>query len=255
MSSQRITRGSSDADKYGDLLELKLAEFGKKLATKDDIKEIKELFNELSERLHFQDSKISALEMEASNNVERIVKLETSVSELTTTVNQLLDKNAVLSSSIDFLKKQCDSQEQYSRRACLRIKGIEKVGVESTSDCVDKVVNLCNNLNCGITADDIDRAHRIGKDKKTMIVKFYSFAKRTKLYRSRNSASDGVKIHLDLTKSRLQLLDQAKELITDVCPVKYVFADINCNVVARMKSDAYRFFDNIDSFIKILNKE
>ena len=48
---------------------------------------------------------------------------------------------------------------------------------------------------------------------------------------------------------------QVKELITVVCPVKYVFADINCNVVARMKSDAYRFFDNIDSFMKILNKE
>ena len=99
-----------------------------------------------------------------------------------------------------------------------------------------------------IDSNEIDRAHRVGKERKTMIVKFFSFEKRTSIYKARKNAKNNVKVHLDLTKQRLKLLDEAKELITENCNVDFVFADINCNVVARLKSNVYKFFDNIESF-------
>ena len=128
-------------------MDKKLAEFGKNLATKDDINEIKDLFTRLNERLEYQDRKIAALEIEASDHEIGIVSLENDIYELSNTVNNLLDKNAVLSSAVNSLKKQSDAQEQYSRRSCLRINGIEKVADESASDCVKKVVDTCRDMN------------------------------------------------------------------------------------------------------------
>ena len=261
MSQQanKITRSSSDVDKYGDLLDTKLdaklLKFSKSLASKDDVNEIKTMFIELTKRIEDQDRKIAALEIEGQDHEERILNLENKVFVLEASVNKLQDKNAVLSSSVDFLTKQSDSQEQYSRRYCLRINGIETKENESAKDCLSTVVNICKNkLNLDISESDIDRAHRIGKEKKTIIVKFFSFAKRTEVYKARKTTND-FKVHLDLTKNRLNLLDKAKEFIVgENCPVKFVFADINCNVVAYMKSKEYKFFDNIDSFKnKVLN--
>ena len=213
------------------------------------MEEIKSLFSKLTERIDYQERKISSLVVESSNQEERIVKLEVSISNLN-------DKVAVLNNTVDVLKKQSDAQEQYSRRSCLRINGIESSANESPSVCVDKVVETCKKLDIDIKPEDIDRAHRVGRDRKTMIVKLFSFSKRTKIYKARKKGGENVKVHLDLTKSRLDLLDQAKALISADSDVDFVFADINCNIVARMKSNDYKFFDNIFTFRnKILNKE
>ena len=257
MSQGRILRNSPEAAKQEEILEQKLLEFGKKLATKEDIAEIKNLFTKLHERLDVQEKRITSLEEDSVHHEERIVQLENTISELKTTVNHLCDKNAVLSSSVDFLTRQSDNHEQYSRRYCLRINGIEKMADESAPKCVEKVVEICNNLNLDISSSDIDRAHRVGREKQSMIVKFHSFGKRTALYKARkNLPNQNIKIRLDITKARLDLLDQAKALIVNDGPVDFVFADINCNCVARLKSKTYKFFNDIESFKRnILNKE
>ena len=51
-----------------------------------------------------------------------------------------------------------------------------------------------------------------------------------------------------LRKKRLCLLDEAKKYIHDDCNVAYVFADINCNTVAKLKDGSFKFFDSIASF-------
>eukprot|EP00111_Clytia_hemisphaerica_P011916 TCONS_00035001-protein len=257
MSQGRVLRNSSDAAKHEDILEQKLLEFGKKLATKEDIADIKNLFTKLYNRLDEQEKRILSLEEDSIHHEDRIELLEKSVSELKNKVNILCDKNAVLSSSVDFLSKQNDHQEQYSRRYCLRINGMEKSADESADKCVKKVVDLCNHLNLNISAADIDRAHRVGREKQSMIVKFHSFGKRTALYKARksNALDQNIKIRLDITKARLDLLDRAKALIIDDGPVDFVFADINCNCVARLKSKDFKFFNDIVSFKQnILNK-
>ena len=252
MSQKVNTRSSAELSKLEELLDKKMEH----LATKDDLKEIKELFSSLDKRILYQDRKIASLELDNTDFEERISKLEQSVSEMGDLVLRLQDKNAILNNSVDILKAQNDQHEQYSRRSCLRINGIDKVNNESSDDCIAKVVQICNDLNVNITADDIDRAHRVGKERKTMIVKFYSFGKRTSLYKARKSAKNNIKIHLDLTKKRLKLLDEATDCVDVNSNVDFVFADINCNLVARLKSNQYKFFDTLDSFkSKILNTE
>ena len=228
----------------------KLNAFSETLALKDGINDLKSLFLKLQETLQQQNKEITLLKRQVESQ-DSTIKLLTE--NHNTEVKKLEDKIAVMSASVDHLKSQADNHEQYSRRYCLRIKGIENEENETSVDCVRKVTEVCESLNYTVEASDIDRAHRVGKDRKTMIVKFFSFAKRTNLYKARkNNEESGVKIHLDVTKSRLNLLDEADKLIVDTGPVDFVFADINCNTVAKMKNNRFKFFNNLDQFKKLL---
>ena len=84
----------------------------------------------------------------------------------------------------------------------------------------------------------IDRAHRIGIVKNNrqgissqpIIVKFKSFENRTKFYRGKKAIKEAVGVSLDLTKTRLGVLTEARKLIVDETGIKFVYADINCQL-------------------------
>ena len=236
--SNITTRSGTDLQKIEELIDRKL----ESLASKESINELNELkylFEQLNNKIEKQNSEIFLLNKRMDDQDTKISQLE--------------DKIAVLTASNAALKAQSDNQEQYSRRQCLRIKGIDKTEDESSSACVDKVIKVCRKLKVNVDKPDIDRAHRIGKDRSTMIVKFHSFSKRTELYKARNKQENpGLKIHLDITKDRLTLLDKARSLITKDCSVDFVFADINCNTVAKLKNDNFKFFKDIDTFESLL---
>ena len=63
------------------------------------------------------------------------------------------------------------------------------------------------------------------------------------IYKARKNSNKN-KIHLDITKKRLSLLDKAKKHMEKDSTVVFVFADVNCNTVAKMKSGLYAFFDD-----------
>jgi len=214
------------------------------LASKECIDQLKTLILEQNEKIAEQRALIT-------NQGEQIQSLYKSLDEHESKKNILRDRVAVLSSAVDHLKLCSDNQEQYSRRSCLRINGVKKVENETAAQCLDVVAGICQEMGVDVPSEGIERAHRVGKERKAIIVKFTSFKYRTQLYRKRNK-NGPVKIHLDLTKQRLSLLDKAKELITDDCNVEFVFADINCNTVARMKDNSYKFFKNVDEFTNFL---
>lgn len=239
-SSQKNTRATTELARFEDIMEKKLTEFGRSLAVEEGFNDLKDMFKELCTTLANQKLEIDSLNVKVTRNDLKISQLE--------------DKVAVLTASVNAMKSHADNNEQYSRRQCLRINGIPKEDNESSNKCVDKVIDLCkNSLKVNIEKADIDRAHRVGKERKTMIVKFFSFSKRTSVYRARKAAGNqNHKIYLDLTHQRLNLLDKCKEKITENCKVKFVFADVNCNTVAKMKDDTFKFFDNEDKFDNIL---
>ena len=236
--SNVATRKTADLLKLEELIDKKLSTFVNTLASKEGINELKSLFKDLNEKIANQNNTIRELTDKINSQDKLISNLE--------------DKVGVLSASVSAIKVQADGQEQYSRRACLRIKGITGSPNESAKDCVQRVIEVCRDTNVLITHADIDRAHRIGKDRKTMIVKFHSFGKRSALYKTRKNLKNGIKIHLDITKARLNILDDAKKLITNDSTVDFVFADINCNIVAKLKDGNFKFFDNIVNFRKLL---
>ena len=93
--------------------------------------------------------------------------------ELKAKVTALEEENAVLRKSNEDVKKclqsvseQCDDQEQYSRRSCLRLFGLPEVDNENTDELV---VNLCRDqLKINVGIEDIDRSHRVGKNRQSV---------------------------------------------------------------------------------------
>jgi len=239
--SQITTRSATDLTKMEEIMDKKLSEFAESLASKEGIDQLKSLFRELNVKIEQQNNEIISLKNDMNDQNNKISTLENKVGVLE-------DKVGVLTASISALKAQSDNQEQYSRRYCLRIQGIDQAQYERGVDCVTKVIEVCKNLNINIEEKDIDRAHRVGKDRKTMIVKFFSFPKRTSVYKARKNSNDSNGgIRIPIGSSMVEYSPSVRE-ITDNCPVDFVFADINCNLVAKLKNNKYTFFDNLDYF-------
>ena len=90
-----------------------------------------------------------------------------------------------------------DDIEQYGRRLCLRIDGVETVENETADNVLDKVKAIVVESGAKIPDEFIDRAHRIGapyEDRKTkvmaqsIIVRFCNFRHRTLFYRNRKKS-------------------------------------------------------------------
>ena len=63
------------------------------------------------------------------------------------------------STKVDELSSDSEKANQYSRRNCLRITGVQ----EKDNDLIDKVVmDMVKAINADVTLDDIDRTHRLG---------------------------------------------------------------------------------------------
>lgn len=95
---------------------------------------------------------------------------------------------------LDNLERKIDDGEQCSRRLCLRINDIDLPQQGDSENCMEKVKEVLDELNCGVGIGSVDRAHRIGpkktsdsdgKVRQQMIVCFSSFTDRTKVYRNR----------------------------------------------------------------------
>ena len=64
--------------------------------------------------------------------------------------------------AIDQLLVKCDDNEQYSRRSCLRIHGVEVKEIEDEDGIMNVLEDCYSSVNLQFDANDIDRAHRIG---------------------------------------------------------------------------------------------
>ena len=192
-------------------------------------------------------------------------KVQERVGELISRVDALEQKVESLESSmvvLEHLHKKTDENEQYSRRACLRIVNVPLPKKGGKENCEGKVKQIMKDMNCGLNPDDIDRAHRIGSKRtdddsgavsQQIIVKFKSFRQRTLFYRNRAKAKNGIKVRLDLTKRRLSILNEAKEFAKEIPSIDFVFCDINCNLAVKLKSGQFLYFDSVGDLEESLN--
>ena len=109
---------------------------------------------------------------------------ETKYNEQNKKIEELKSQIALKDRTIAGLMTKCHDNQQYSRRSCLRIYGIETKTKESNEDIIEKVKECYEALEIPFNEADIDGAHRIGKeysDKtpgkkvKSIIVKFKSW--------------------------------------------------------------------------------
>ena len=81
------------------------------------------------------------------------------------------------------------------------------------------------------------------KTNNTVIVRFTTFRQRTMCYRNRKALKGGVMVHVDLAKSRLDLLMKANKHVKDISNVNFAYSDINCRLKVQFKNRREEFFD------------
>ena len=165
------------------------------------------------------------------------------------------------------LEEKSDDNEQYSRRSCVRINGIEYKNKGNGENVKEIIANCLESLNLPYDENTIDRANRIGKTivddtgmpTKSIIVKFKSWNVRTNFYKARPKKNDkgtkkaGMKsfsVSLDLTKRRYRLLEYARGVVNHYAEV--AFADINCSLAIRLKDGSFHYFNSKKSLKDIL---
>ena len=129
----------------------------------------------LSDSVQLISDKFDEYEKDRKAKYELIIKIQTQITELPDKVSNL--------------SVHVDEQEQYSRRNCLLIHGVEENRNEDTDTlywCTDT-----EHLGLDIQPSDIDRTHRIGNKNKarkkgqTLIIKFNRHNNRKKVFMNR----------------------------------------------------------------------
>ena len=156
--------------------------------------------------------------------------------------------------------------EQHSRRLCLRIDGVPTKTNESSDDVLDSVKSLFKEAKVDIPESVIDRAHRIGSRYldassnncyKSIIVHFTTFRHRTMFYRAKNKLKGGVRVKLDLTKSRYDLLKTANDHVKEVPSIKFCYADVNSRLKVKFNDENQKdiFFSSFDDLWDVVDME
>jgi len=217
----------------------------KPLITRDlfekQLKDLKdEVIGEFSKIIDIQNKKIGELEKKVADQSKLISTLETAV----------------------------DDCQQYSRRYCVRIHGVEFKGNDDKS-VTEKLKKCYSDMNLTYDSNNIDRAHYIGKEYinkqnkkvKSIIVRFRSWNSRVAFYKARpkylkkvepGSKSPKFSVSTDLTKRRYNLLKVAKEKVKDNPHVDYVYSDINCSLAIKFKNESFDFFNDIDDLDNLI---
>ena len=154
---------------------------------------------------------------------KKLDNLEKQNTDLRKENDDLAKENQELQKRVTKLESAVDTAEQYSRRNCLRISGMEEKPLENT----DKFVfDIANAIGVDLDVGDVDRSHRLGKPgtaeeprtkPRDIIVKFATYRMRNMFYKARTLTKDkgykGVFVNEDLTKSRSKLLYEARRRV------------------------------------------
>lgn len=128
-----------------------------------------------------------------------------------------------LTKNIEDMEIKYDELEQYSRRNSMRIEGIPETQGEDPYEVVVKLANETLNVDPPLSADDIDRTHRVGRREegktRPLLVKMATYRKRQVMMSKRTTlhSRSGPKVFLndDLTRRRAKLLWHARKMKSD----------------------------------------
>ena len=143
----------------------------------------------------------------------QIHDIEVSMEKTSTEMKNMQAKIASLEDKCEYSSNHLNQLEQYSRRNCLRVFGIEEHPNENTNVAVMDLTSKY--LGFKLNPSDIDRSHRIGKKEqgkpRAIIIKFQNYNARDQCIKNRRKLK-GTKfvIKEDLTKVNQQLLQATK---------------------------------------------
>ena len=137
-----------------------------------------------------------------------------------------------------------DALEQYGRRENLRIYGSSE-SKEKQDDGENIVFELAKELNINLKSCDIQRAHRLGKKKKTadakprqVIVRFLSYKKRNEFLKAKSRLRDSKHFpNAFITEDIIPLRSKLLHYVKNKCSGKFVLCH-TINGRIRMKKSA-----------------
>lgn len=160
--------------------------------------------------------KIELFLRQIEENSGRIHDLEVSMDKTQKTIEHLQDKVCSLEEKCNRLLQEINELEQYSRRNCLRIFGIEEKRDENTDTIITEIAT--KHLGFAVNPTDIDRSHRIGRKDhdngkpRAIIVKFSNYEGRNRFIKNRRKLKGtDIIIKEDLTKTNQELLQNTKK--------------------------------------------
>ena len=126
-----------------------------------------------------------------------------------------------------------------------------------------KVTEIWSEANVEIPNEVVDRAHKIGPsytdensnvECKSVIVRFTTFRHRTMVYRAKKKMKSGVRVKLDLTKSRCTLLIDANKVVKHNPDIKFCYTDINCRLKIKWADESIddKFFSRLDELQELV---
>ena len=133
---------------------------------------------------------VSDLKKEIMNEVKAIlIEKDKEIEALKSQVILLQNHVSTVKHAFD---KKVDELEQYGRRVCLCIEGVEHKVNEKSEEILGKVINVIKESEAEIPESVLDRAHRIGptytdtgKKMQSILVRFTTFRHRTLFYINR----------------------------------------------------------------------
>ena len=194
-----------------------------------EVTEIKRKLESVADRMNEHENRInnnsSLIEKNHNETETRIERLEKQLHNLKNEINKVENNSSNLSSLVS-------DNINRSMRSTLIIKGLPEDQGETWENTTTKLINtlaeMDGNLNKDVISDDIERAHRGGKQNRNrprlLFVKFHSW-KKSELYRSiickhsrENKDSTIIADQMysqDVTKRRNEALKYRRELINN----------------------------------------
>ena len=176
---------------------------------------------------------------------KQVATLNKTVINLSSEVTMIKSKMEISSHVSSTLQKELDSLQQYSRRNSIVLDNVPADKKESIGELEKKVKDiLIKDYKINATKYDMefDKTHRIGsvneKNNQPIIIRFKSHSYRSELYTKRKPHQDkpGMKYRLrvSLTKSRRNLLEKAKTMVSENDKINFVYASVNGDIKIRL---------------------
>ena len=179
----------------------------------------------------------------------RILNLEKRITHLEGTLMQNNARLTVRDHVVEALRGEVNRLQQFTRRYCVAVTGIDKQKGENPETLREKVLDLVKDVKSTTNEQDIDKFHRNGPitnvNEQEIIIRFKSHAAKEAFYRARKDlppARKEVRIKPSLSQNQKNLLRDAQSFIeqpdimdNDVNPVEFVFANLHGEIQMKLK--------------------
>ena len=177
-------------------------------------------------------------------------------------LNTETEFNKSFRSLVKKLETEIDNLEQYGRRYCARVYGIEAKDNETEEELFTSLKKELKKVDYNLQRGDLVNFHRLGKAKKNdkgpdtqqVILRFQKWAPQKALYGINKKArkpgcKTSMRVYNDLTKRRLEILNATRKRINNTFGENdeiFAYSDINSNIKIRCPDGSTMRIESIE---------